>query len=63
MSIEPESPAAPPVLWHNRCSIPTPLGIAAQLGWNADELANDGIVARSRAGSPRTQIGMTEVHP
>lgn len=34
-------------IWYTRCPVPTPLGIAAQLGWIADELKPDGIVVRT----------------
>lgn len=34
-------------LWFTRCSIPTPLGIGAQLGFYQEEFAPDGIAIRS----------------
>lgn len=34
-------------LWYTRCPVPTPLGIAVQLGWFADEFAPEGITLRS----------------
>lgn len=34
-------------LWYTRCPVPTPLGIAVQLGWFADEFAPEGIALRS----------------
>ena len=34
-------------LWYTRCPVPTPLGIAIQLGWFADEFADDGIELHS----------------
>lgn len=37
----------PDTLWYTRCSIPTPLGIGAQLGWYQDEFAPDGITIKS----------------
>lgn len=37
----------PEALWYTRCSIPTPLGVAAQLGYYRDEFAPDGIDIRS----------------
>lgn len=40
-------PAKPDALWYTRCSIPTPLGIGAQLGWYQDEFAPDGIAIKS----------------
>lgn len=39
--------AKPEALWYTRCSIPTPLGIAAQLGFYKDEFADDGIAIKS----------------
>jgi ABC-type nitrate/sulfonate/bicarbonate transport system substrate-binding protein len=37
----------PDALWYTRCSIPTPLGIGAQLGLYRDEFAGDGIAIKS----------------
>lgn len=37
----------PATLWYSRSSVPTPLGIAAQLGWLQQEFATDGIAVRS----------------
>jgi ABC-type nitrate/sulfonate/bicarbonate transport system substrate-binding protein len=37
----------PQALWFTRCSIPTPLGIAAQLGLYRDEFSPDGIEIKS----------------
>ena len=34
-------------LWYTRCPVPTPLGIAAQLGWIEDEFKGDGITVRT----------------
>ncbi|MGF7150644.1 ABC-type nitrate/sulfonate/bicarbonate transport system substrate-binding protein [Sphingomonas zeicaulis] len=34
-------------LWYTRCPVPTPLGIAVQLGWFADEFGGEGISLRS----------------
>lgn len=34
-------------LWYTRCPVPTPLGIAAQLGWISKEFARDDIVVRT----------------
>jgi ABC-type nitrate/sulfonate/bicarbonate transport system substrate-binding protein len=34
-------------LWYTRCPVPTPLGIAAQLGWVEDEFNPDGITVRT----------------
>jgi ABC-type nitrate/sulfonate/bicarbonate transport system substrate-binding protein len=43
----PPSNQKPDTLWYTRCSIPTPLGVGAQLGLYEDEFAGDGIVVRS----------------
>ncbi len=37
----------PLALWYTRCSIPTPLGVGAQLGFYRDEFAGDGIAIQS----------------
>ncbi len=37
----------PEALWYTRCSIPTPLGLGAQLGWYQEEFAADGITIKS----------------
>ncbi len=37
----------PDTLWYTRCSIPTPLGLGAQLGWYKQEFAADGITIKS----------------
>jgi ABC-type nitrate/sulfonate/bicarbonate transport system substrate-binding protein len=34
-------------LWYTRCPVPTPLGIAAQLGWIEEEFRADGITVRT----------------
>lgn len=34
-------------LWYTRCPVPTPLGIAVQLGWFADEFGPEGIALNS----------------
>lgn len=34
-------------LWYTRCPVPTPLGIAAQLGWFAEEFRPEGIAIRT----------------
>ena len=34
-------------LWYTRCPVPTPLGIAAQLGWIEEEFKGDGIAVRT----------------
>ena len=37
----------PDTLWYTRCPVPTPLGIASQLGWIDDEFRADGITVRT----------------
>lgn len=34
-------------LWYTRCPVPTPLGLAVQLDWFAEEFGRDGIALRS----------------
>ncbi len=34
-------------LWYTRCPVPTPLGLAAQLGWFNDEFSADGLAIRT----------------
>ena len=34
-------------LWYTRCPVPTPLGLAAKLGWFDAEFAADGIAVKS----------------
>lgn len=34
-------------LWYTRCPVPTPLGIAAQLGWIEQDLKRDGITVKT----------------
>ena len=34
-------------IWYTRCPVPTPLGIAAHLGWLDSEFAGDGITVRA----------------
>ncbi len=34
-------------LWYTRCPVPTPLGLAVQLDWLAEEFGRDGIALRS----------------
>lgn len=34
-------------LWYTRCPVPTPLGLASQLGWFADEFGGDGITIKT----------------
>ncbi|WP_380872002.1 desulfurase [Sphingomonas sp. DBB INV C78] len=44
-------------LWYTRCPVPTPLGIAVQLGWFAEEFAPEGIELRSiqESNDPKAQ--------
>jgi ABC-type nitrate/sulfonate/bicarbonate transport system substrate-binding protein len=35
------------VIWYTRCPVPTPLGLAAKLGWFDEEFASDGIAIKS----------------
>ena len=45
-SVSPEElPVSEPLrtLYYTRCAVPTPLGIAARLGWFTEEFARDGI--------------------
>jgi len=42
----------PNALWYTRCPVPTPLGIAAQLGWLTAAFAAEGLAIRSIADSP-----------
>jgi ABC-type nitrate/sulfonate/bicarbonate transport system substrate-binding protein len=37
----------PDTLWYTRCPVPTPLGIASQLGWIDEEFRGDGITVRT----------------
>lgn len=37
----------PDKLWYTRCPVPSPLGIAARLGWLAEAFAEDGIAIES----------------
>lgn len=43
-------------LWYTRCPVPTPLGLAAKLGWFDAEFAPDGIAIKSlrEVGEPST---------
>ncbi|WP_406397119.1 ABC transporter substrate-binding protein [Streptomyces uncialis] len=42
----------PATLWFTRCPVPTATGIAADLGWLADEFTPDGISVRSLQDAP-----------
>ncbi|GGZ38841.1 monooxygenase [Streptomyces inusitatus] len=46
--------ALPATLWFTRCPVPTATGIAADLGWLADEFARDGITVASLQNAPAT---------
>lgn len=43
------SAGKPPLdtLWYTRCAVPTPLGLAAQLGWFEEEFGAEGIALKS----------------
>jgi ABC-type nitrate/sulfonate/bicarbonate transport system substrate-binding protein len=43
-------------VWYTRCPVPTPLGLAAQLGWLDDTFAREGIALRSIIDSPNRDI-------
>ena len=43
-------------LWYTRCPVPTPLGIADQLGWLSGAFAEKGIAIRSIADNPDPSI-------
>jgi ABC-type nitrate/sulfonate/bicarbonate transport system substrate-binding protein len=47
-------------LWYTRCPVPTPLGIAAQLGWIEEEFRADGI--RVRTLQDETDPSLRESH-
>jgi len=38
-----QQPVVPDTLWYTRCPVPTPLGLAAKLGWFEQEFAADAI--------------------
>ncbi len=46
------STSTPDTLWYTRCPVPTPLGIAVQLGWLDEAFAAKGIAIRAIADSP-----------
>jgi ABC-type nitrate/sulfonate/bicarbonate transport system substrate-binding protein len=39
--------STPDTLWYTRCPVPTPLGLASQLGWFNEEFGADGITIRT----------------
>ncbi len=47
-------------LWYTRCTVPTPLGLAAQLGWFTQEFARDGIQIKTL--QEVTDPAVTESH-
>lgn len=48
MSTNTSTPAnAVDTLWYTRCPVPTPLGLAVQLGWFSDEFEQDGITLKT----------------
>ena len=50
------SGSRPDALWYSRSSVPTPLGIAAQLGWLQREFVDDGIAVLSVQSSAEPEI-------
>ena len=53
-------------IWYTRCPVPTATGIAADLGWLADEFAPDGVEVRSLQDIPRQEASdfhFTHAHP
>ena len=53
-------------IWYTRCPVPTATGIAADLGWLADEFAPDGVEVRSLQDIPREEASdfhFTHAHP
>jgi len=57
-----ENPAINPIntLWYTRCPVPTPLGLAAQLGWFDDEFSPDGISLKTLQET--VEVGIRESH-
>jgi ABC-type nitrate/sulfonate/bicarbonate transport system substrate-binding protein len=53
------SVATPNALWYTRCPVPTPLGIAAQLGWLEAAFAAEGLAIRSIADSPDPAVRLS----
>jgi len=41
------APTAIDTLWYTRCPVPTPLGLAAQLGWFGEEFGGDAIAIKT----------------
>lgn len=53
-------------IWYTRCPVPTATGIAADLGWLADEFAPDGVEVRSLQDIPLQEASdfhFTHAHP
>ncbi len=48
-------------LWYTRCPVPTPLGIAAHLGWIAEEFEPDGIVIKSLQETRDVQLRASHI--
>ncbi|MFM8331926.1 MAG: ABC transporter substrate-binding protein [Candidatus Methylumidiphilus sp.] len=43
-------------LWYTRCPVPTPLGLAAQLGWFNEEFSTDGIAIKTLQETTDAQV-------
>jgi ABC-type nitrate/sulfonate/bicarbonate transport system substrate-binding protein len=43
-------------IWYTRCPVPTPVGLADQLGWLSEAFANEGIALKSIIDSPNRDI-------
>ncbi len=52
--------STPDALWYTRCPVPTPLGIAARLGWLEETFRREGVAIRSIAES--TDRAVRESH-
>jgi ABC-type nitrate/sulfonate/bicarbonate transport system substrate-binding protein len=50
------SSSTPSEIWYTRCPVPTPIGLAAQLGWLEDMFVRDGIALRSISDSQDSSI-------
>jgi ABC-type nitrate/sulfonate/bicarbonate transport system substrate-binding protein len=43
-------------LWYTRCPVPTPLGLASQLGWFKEEFAADGITIKTLQETTEAEV-------
>ncbi len=43
-------------IWYTRCSVPTPLGLASQLGWFKEEFGPDGITIKTLQDTADSQL-------